>query len=142
MKAQGLMIGDLVRVNKDVCIKKGTIVEVRSVDADNNAPGLGLSGSITCVPIDDEQNSGGVWVKYLDPIPITRAILEKNGFIPDNFSPYYLPIEDGSIRFSEHQYGLYCNILRSYQRYDGVCNYVHQFQHALRICGIDKEITI
>ena len=78
----------------------------------------------------------------VEPIPLTPEILEKNGFVPDNFSPYYLSIEDGSIRFSEHQYGLYCNILRSYQRYDGVCNYVHELQHALKLCGIDKEIVI
>lgn len=81
-------------------------------------------------------------LKYILPIPLTPEILEKNGFVPDNFSPYYLPIEDGSIRFSKHQYGLYCNILLPYQRYDGVCNYVHQLQHALRLCGIEKEIVI
>lgn len=78
----------------------------------------------------------------VSPIHLTPEILEKNGFVPDNFSPYYLPIEDGSIRFSKHQYGLYCNILLPYQRYDGVCNYVHQLQHALRLCGIEKEIVI
>lgn len=71
------------------------------------------------------------------PIPLTAEILKKNGFVPDNFSPYYLPIKDGSVRFSKHQYGLYCNILRPYQRYDGVCNYVHNLQHALRLCGLN-----
>ena len=78
----------------------------------------------------------------LEPIPLTPEILKKNGFVPDYSSLHYLSIENGSIRLSEHQYGLYCTILRSCQRYDGVCNYVHELQHALKLCGIDKEIIL
>ena len=144
MEANEIMIGDLLRVTKDVCIKKGTIVRVRAIDADDSLPQKGLKCAVRCQPIDDiyGMNIGGVWLNYLEPIPLTAEILGKNGFVPDNFSPYYLPIKDGSVRFSKHQYGLYCNILRPYQRYDGVCNYVHNLQHALRLCGIDKEIVL
>ena len=44
MKAAELMIGDLVRVSKDVCFKKGTIVKVRGIDADEVFPEKGLEG--------------------------------------------------------------------------------------------------
>lgn len=78
----------------------------------------------------------------IKPIPLTKEILENNGFISDEYSLYYLPIDEGTVRFSEHQYGWYCNILCAYQKYEGVCNYVHQLQHALRLCGIKKEIEL
>ena len=32
MKANELMIGDIVRVAKDVCIPKGTIVSIKGID--------------------------------------------------------------------------------------------------------------
>ena len=65
MKANELMIGDLVRVSKDVSIKKGTIVEIRAIDADRNFQEL--KGCATCVPINDPDGlSGGVWLDYLN----------------------------------------------------------------------------
>ncbi len=76
----------------------------------------------------------------IEPIPLTPEILEKNGFEKDEFSLFMYPLIDGVVRFDEHQYGLYCNILRPFSRYDAVCNYFHQLQHAFKLCGIDKEI--
>lgn len=81
MEAKDLMIGDLVRVNRDVCIKNDTIVRVFCIDATNRLVEKGLEGSATCVPVDDiDFYSGGIWVKYLSPILLTSEILEKNGF--------------------------------------------------------------
>lgn len=46
MKATELMIGDYLRINRDrLCIKKGTIVEVRGIDA--NASFKNLIGCAT-----------------------------------------------------------------------------------------------
>ena len=87
------MVGDLLRVNKDVCLKKGTIVEVRGIDADNRLPEKGLVGSVSCVAVGDpDRMSGGVWCEYLDPIPITPEILERNGFIYLDGSWWYLDL--------------------------------------------------
>lgn len=138
MKATDLMLGDWVGYIGAYEDESGEIVKLWQRP---------ISIKVTfitpdAVQYEDEEGCYECMDYELYPIPLTAEILEKNGFVSDNFSPYYLPIEDGSIRFSEHQYGLYCNLLRSYQRYDGVCNFVHQLQHALRLCGIEKEIII
>lgn len=138
MKAEELMIGDIVKVNKDgVCIKKDTIIEVRCVDADNVLEKLGLIGCATCVSIKDHCDQGGIWCDYLIPIPLTAEILDKNGF---KFNPF-------SIGFYEYksEYGnVSCGFDTDYwQFYVNNCiipnhfHYVHELQHALRLCGLD-----
>lgn len=139
MKAEELFVGALVRVNRDgLCIKKDTIVEVRAVDADDKLIEKGLVGSAHCRPLDDNQFDGGIWCEYLDPIPLTTEILEKNGFVYN-----YLPFEQ-----SWQQYGL--SIYGTTGNYHINCGMnvsmdvsnVHQLQHALRLCGIEKEIEL
>ena len=127
LNVNGLTIGDWV-------LFLGHIHQIRAIEhkPEDNLSTIKFYGKNKVITTTNE----------VEPIPLTAEILEKNGLAPDNFSPYYLPIEDGSVRFSKHQYGLYCNILRPYQRYDGVCNYVHNLQHALRLCGIEKEIVL
>lgn len=139
MKTNDLMIGDLVRVAKDVCIKKGTIVKVRSIDGDNSFPEKGLKGCATCEPIDDRTLSGGVWVEYLEPIPLTPEILEKNGFLYDDIIPFEQRWQQFglSIYGTPGNYHINCGINVSMD----VSN-VHQLQHALKFCGIDKEIKL
>ncbi len=61
---------------------------------------------------------------YLKPIPLTVEILEKNGFVK------HLP-EDNIVYFT-------ITINKKEIRID----YVHQLQHALRLCGIEKEIKL
>ena len=61
------------------------------------------------------------------PIPLTYGILEKNGFSA-TVGPgglFQLALEGLNVRVD-------FNIVR----------YIHQLQHALRLCGIDKEITL
>lgn len=106
--------------------------------------------------IEDELGDYYVWgegfgrmcyPKRLEPIPITPEILEKNGFkyIGDDSwqleeHPYYFWID-----FADHQYG--CEYALSFDHDEnrlklyGIPN-VHDLQHALRICGIDKEIVV
>ena len=79
MKASELMVGDLLRVNRDgLCIKKDTIVQVRGIDGDNKFEKMGLIGCANCRPMDKKQFDGGIWIDYLSPIPLTPEILEKN----------------------------------------------------------------
>lgn len=155
MKANELFTGALVRVNRDgLCIKKNTIVEVRGVDADDRLAEKGLVGSAHCHPLDENQFAGGIWCEYLDPIRLTQEILEKNGF---ERGTYELPVSGKKI--PKYSYAevegdikevallpLTMNFTWSFSAVDGthipVLEFVHQLQHALRLCGVVKEIEL
>lgn len=87
-------------------------------------------------------------VAQLKPIPLTGEILEKNGFdVSDKEVAQYHFKEDGkNYHFSlrrmydkdgtPHGYSFYAfNVLT-------IIDYVHELQHALRLCGIEKEIEL
>lgn len=144
MEAKDLMIGDLVRVNRDVCIKNDTIVRVCSIDATNRLVERGLEGSATCVPVGDiDLYYGGIWVKYLSPIPLTPEILEKN-FEKKAFYGIYDDYFDIDIReYSDSIYvATFHNCEASFPDQSITLSYVHELQHFLNHCGIDKEITV
>lgn len=74
------------------------------------------------------------------PIPLTTDILEKNGFTKDLDADgihYWFTLIDEHIRFSI----LY---VRSVFQWLGPIDfkYVHELQHALKLCGITREIII
>ena len=160
MKATELMIGDLVRVSKDVCFKKGTIVKTRCIDADNVFPEKGLKGVASCMPVNGpDRVTCGVWCDYLEPIPLTAEILEQNGFgrvpQPGCFNPYHWKLEkrdeDGELLYRIEAYntpfrGMFIQINNPSDcasiSFCKQIEHVHELQHALRLCGIDKEITI
>lgn len=74
------------------------------------------------------------------PIPLTPEILEKNGF--ECRGAWCLPGEDMGLR----QDGDTWAVLSHYGMYTSIpfcrISYIHQLQHALRLCGIEKEITL
>lgn len=164
MKAEELMVGDMVRVNRDgLCIKNGTIVKVLGVDGENKLKEKGLIGCAGCQPLDKEQFFGGIWLDYLGPIPITPEILEKNGFdingIPEDMQPVeerdwsddtYVwsrqETPDEAIEvciYMDDPYNFFAEIICQYCHVDGVhIKYVHELQHVLRLCGIEKEIIL
>ena len=110
MKAEELFVGAIVRVNHDgLCIKKGTIVVVRAVDADDKLIEKGLVGSAHCHPLDDNQFEGGIWCEYLDQIPLTDEILEKNGFIMTKIERLIL----WALSFGLNQRGMVFLVLKS-----------------------------
>jgi len=120
MKAQDLMIGDWV------------------VDGDENA----RVTSLTCDGIIETTRRISN-VEVIDPIPITPETLEKNGFqqnemyficqLDGDFELWYYP-HLGSLRY-EYNGELIA-------KFPDAMNYVHQLQHALKICGVSKEIAI
>lgn len=77
------------------------------------------------------------WIDEIRPIPLTAEILEKNGFYYDEDRKAYLM---GVIfRVKPERYGLFSFEICG-------CPYpldtVHQLQHALKLCGIEKEIIL
>ena len=82
------------------------------------------------------------WVRndLLEPIPLTLEILERNGFelrdgffyhrIDDKPHHYDFKLKKGGV-FTSEGYTLECGIYRLTIRY------VHELQHALRLCGLN-----
>ena len=77
---------------------------------------------------------------YLDvePIPLTGEILKANGFQYGSHEYTYWPDEDGAEApfniLQSNRYGLRIDI-----RYRVVTlHYVHELQHALRLCGLTE----
>jgi hypothetical protein len=76
-----------------------------------------------------------------EPIPLTPEILKKNGF-GGNKPKVKLILEDTRkllYNIYEKELTIYWN---SQVVFRSPCAYAHQLQHALRLCGIDKEIEL
>lgn len=92
----------------------------------------------------------------LEPIPLSKEILEKNGFT-------YCKSDGGFYLHATISYGnwdvyvVLFNVTDEYRNnqlhiaspddsYTAIhlmeCNHVHELQHALRLCGIEKEIVL
>ena len=78
------------------------------------------------------------------PIPLTEDILVKNGFDKKYFDydfSYDLYEDDNVsfVRLYDHGEGVF---FTETSGGDIVITYVHQLQHLLRLCGIEKEIEL
>lgn len=136
MKAKELMIGDYVLVRPSMMPIQVAAIHKKKVAY--HATGDRLT-----------------WVRdgLIEPIPITPEILEKNGwkvkkgFVQHgNFSDGPLMLwhteENKILRNFTHE--LEISDLSTDKGFRVIieCNYVHQLQHALRLCGIEKEIVL
>lgn len=137
MKADELMIGNYVNIQ---CFD-GSLITIR-ITGINHGIVYGDSGN------------GSHWanIKYVKPIPLTPEILEKNGFVIKkklaqigNFgdSPLIMwHFEDEPIlRHFKHELEIHQNDTGKVHIHIP-CEYVHQLQNALRLCGIDKTIEL
>lgn len=153
MKANELMIGDWVQAI-DACCGEPCILRVTYIDKWKlERPHVGVDGDISqsSLPAD-----------CLEGIPITAEILEKSGlrkvtldnidhgqtdfYIDPHFVGYYTMDKQARVHCSPIVYDIkqkwafiddeaLCRIEMS-------CPYVHQLQHALRLCGMEKEIEL
>lgn len=78
IKAEDLRTGNLVRVNHDCMFPKGTMCVVTDINPlkvfDDK------KGVVTLYAINDEDDGPwGVWCNYVEGIPVTPEILNKNG---------------------------------------------------------------
>ncbi len=138
MKANELMVGDFIRT-----IFPQKIIKVKEIKQ-------------SCVYTDDN----GYEYNEIEPIPLTPEILEKNDFKKDaftNLSPdYYFGNDEysicvnlnstcdksKSIWIEKRSSRFTVSIEESRHSLDKKPLYVHQLQHALRLCGIEKTIEL
>ena len=86
----------------------------------------------------------------IEPIPLTPEILEKNGWTYNNEDEKFSPQTwvGGGLMLQDADDGGYRIVVTSdYDNEDTnntpfVILYVHELQHALRLCGIEKEIVL
>jgi hypothetical protein len=138
MKATDLMIGDWIKGESNIVAR---VIEIKEylirIDA-------GI-GRVVFEP------------KELFPIPITPEILEKNGFETEDDVHFSIQGQSDMLELLLVELpfdGYYFDIVRTEKtinkcnqrcyidRYFASIDYVHQLQHALKLCGIEKEIII
>lgn len=142
MKVEDLMIGDWVCLkDKNLPIEKryfkikylAISAGVSWVNQETNAP-IGLRDGKSLIPVFRDE---------VYPIPLTPEILEKNGFVYadlpfENFyEGYGLRIYGGNFADGHSNWYIICGINVSMN-----VTHVHELQHALRLCKIDKEIVV
>ena len=120
MNSKELMIGDWVLLN-------GNPLKIQAIDS--LGAEIVANGDLFCI----KEDRWAYTADKIDSIPLTPEILEKNGWnhsnrlmitrIDDN--DFYWSEELGGILY-KNQYNM-CN-----------CKYVHNLQHALRLCGFDE----
>jgi len=123
MKDTELMIGDWV------------------LDKDNECPRQ--------VNIKDFRNSGKRILGSFKPIPLTTGILEKNGFVAKergHYCAYGLGSGEHYIWIHHQNEHIACSTPdnRNELALFGmiVLRYVHDLQHALKLCGVETDITL
>lgn len=134
MKTSELMIGDLLHLNR------------RPVRVD----AIGFNGSIS---YSEKGGFGCIGVDKFSPIPLTEEILVKNGFYRSprwhyceitigNFLIHVQLGCGGKIDYVDITSKLSNAIARKEIDMTTHINYVHQLQHLLRLCGIEKEFEL
>lgn len=131
MKANELQIGDYVNY-------RGQIIKVTSLYDKGGSNEVGWS---------DKES---VWVNAdnVEPIPLTPEILNKNFPKPNGdywvegdfpIIGYSIPcITDGNCPYVEVSIYDPARVME----FEMFFHYVHELQHALRLCGIEKEIEL
>jgi len=141
MKAQELMLGDLVTFRDCQKDTSPTIIKVWQINADNEAfASIDNDDVLDEIAIDDE----------IVGIPLTPEILKKNGFdFLYSSVPGGTPQEQRMRKVDTYKWqGIAVNYYHETNDFQMVnfrgvrFDYVHQLQHALRLCRIEKDIKL
>lgn len=143
MKAGDLMIGDWVNLNFDVDYKTGNqiygYVQVTAINKDGTI-------DVNCT-FDKSESMQDGWdlklLKLIEPIPLTQEILEKNDFLVDSNGIFYLKenLKFGLKKDIDYGYW-FINRADNYKEYICTCDFIHELQHLLKLCKIEKEIVL
>ena len=141
MKAQGLMIGDFVTFKDCQNDEYPAICEIVGIEPDEVFAYIDGDKS-ACDELD---------VNELVGISLTPEILEGNGFMPTyGRGELVLKTSDYGIWVDFDTNSIWVSIrvelkekpFSAKHYYEGYLQTVHELQHALRLCGIDKEIRL
>lgn len=144
MRPDELMVGDIVRLRIS-----HHAVRIESIFKDKHTDGYLCHHTF----LHDGEKRYNYSLSMLEPVPLTEEILEKNGFVKmdgDHYR-YFLAYDDnyyaGFESVNYYTGAGFCNVTKecsdgAQAQSKGVYKHVHQLQHALRLTGINKEITI
>lgn len=118
MKATELMIGNIVRQKGS-----GIILEIEEI----KPPYIMAIGEL-----------GQFHEDTIEPIPLTPEILEKNGFVLEDYSGDFM----SGKWWTRDDFVIPENMIDSVGRNNFNYNYVHELQHALKLCRIEKTIEL
>lgn len=146
IKPEDLRIGDLVRANRDCAFPKGTmcvVTDIRPEKALKDKKGIVSLSAI----YDDDDGPWGAWCCYIEGIPLTPELLEKNGFKEEQHQK-----EGTSEWYDYYHYDLGINIVYEVEEnkfaayLDGKklreIQYVHELQHILWALGLNAELKV
>lgn len=80
--------------------------------------------------------------KDLQPIPLTPEILEKNGFEARGYEELVLDADEYCFALQKGVDGINAWWWEMFSSPIIPINYIHELQHVLRLCGIEKEIEL
>ena len=140
MNAKDLMVGDWVR---NIYGVKGWVFDIRYYK-----DGFGERYVIKLAYDDKGESYACPEMDLIEPIPLTPEILEKNGFEKNKFvkcfSEYVLKKGESEIIVARGE--IEEMWIRRTLAERAYClpypKYVHELQHALRLCGIDLDIKL
>lgn len=148
IKPEDLRIGDLVRASHDCAFPKGTmcaVTDIRPEKALKDKKGIVSLSAIN----DDDDGPWGAWCCYIEGIPLTPELLEKNGFKEEQHQK-----EGTSEWYDFYHYDLGINIVYEVEEkeskfavyLDGKklreIQYVHELQHILWALGLNAELKV
>jgi hypothetical protein len=126
MKANELMIGDWVMFPNSI----EKVQEVAYIEGKGYCASFAASATLFPIPIDK-----------LKPIPLTPEILEKNGFT--RYGQVYANLQQWVVKFGDKRKALVQDIRTGEWGMNDVwIDYVHEFQHVLKLCKIEKNIEL
>ena len=138
MKPNELMTGDYIMLYEDIYI-------IEEISSKGWAHLIYNDGSECRVPLSTDYILG-----ELTPVPLTPEILEKNGFkfyCTDVFEEWRskdkrITIHDEEYPNSFNKWAVHVDTedMRTMGYFE--ITHVHELQHALRLCGINKEVKI
>lgn len=143
MTANELMCGDWVSATAE-----DGITYIGKVESIGILRDLDMKATLVRIYVDsDKRLYVDMLVEKVEPIPLTEEILEKNGW---DIGPYSIlkVCNDKWLEFYHHErrLRLWWKGIDEWQNDAEVqevcfqcnCTYVHEFQHALRLCGLNE----
>lgn len=153
MKVEDLMIGDwvhLISTIHNVSFLENGVIQDEGYTT-THTPIKITTVSENCVSYYSNKLEVYITVssEEIEPIPLTPEILEKNGILYEKQSFYYVIKDDKDLECTYYiqqvlqgdwvigvDIGAYdCSVFARIK-------HVHELQHALKLCGIDKEIKL